>query len=267
MPKITNRIGVSLSADANWSKKDMDAICAAYGHLLPKKAWTFTKIATDFYTALAPNGRKAVPVKKLASNLEKIKKRCEDLRRQVTAEPVPKLLRRRAYFRDSKKALKHGFSMLESIDQTFFSMSADTKLSHPHDAMFPLLIHALDAFTTVAGWVRYEILDPAYEGHQDGKIWNIWIWWLTIILREANLPYQVSKATTHPSARKSDFVKFVRAIQRQLPPECQRHMHSDDALGQAIVRARKGYNLNCKFVEVFDLTSSEWPDYRRAVGH
>jgi hypothetical protein len=77
--------------------------------------------------------------------------------------------------------------------------------------------------------------------------WEDWIRYLSVIMHRAGLPCSVNKAT---NAKVSPFVKLVRLLQSHMPTDIQRHMHSDDALGQAIVRARKA---DCKQLDEKDV--------------
>lgn len=73
-----------------------------------------------------------------------------------------------------------------------------------------------------------------YPSFEEGDAWNNWILDLTHITRDAGLPWKVSK----DDLRISPFVALVQELQKRLPPECRRHIHSEAALATAIVRAR-----------------------------
>ena len=58
---------------------------------------------------------------------------------------------------------------------------------------------------------------------------------------------------------------LVRELQKQLPTEMRRFEQSADALGQAINRARKGYNLNCSLSETVQIDESKWPEFSELI--
>ena len=172
------------------------------------------------------------------------------------------------YSLETEKSLKWGFETLSAIERKYFQREESNPVFY-YDSLFPLLVHTLDALTAVSDFVSYEISDPEYQGYHEGWAWEVWIWWLSIIMREHGLPYQVRKDLRKPGQIESPFVVFVRELQKQLPTEIRRLEHSGDALGQAINRARKGYNLNCRFSETVQIDESKWPEFsqlRREFG-
>ena len=136
--------------------------------------------------------------------------------------------------------------------------------SHQIDVMFYLLAHAIDAFSAVSGWVQHEMSHPEYQGFKEGWAWEIWVVWLTIIMKEHGLPYKVSKATVNPSAKISQFVKLLWELQATLPKELRRFYFSKDALAQGITRARRNRFLGKKFENVVPVESL-LPGYRKLV--
>jgi hypothetical protein len=74
-------------------------------------------------------------------------------------------------------------------------------------------------------------------GFREGEAWNQWIWRLTRILEGAGLPTGARKDRDHD--RVSPFVAFVAALQCCLPGKFRRHAHSEEALADGIIRARR----------------------------
>ena len=128
--------------------------------------------------------------------------------------------------------------------------------------MFHLLAHAIDALSAVSAWVRYEVSHPEYQGFKEGWAWEIWIVWLTIIMKEHRLQYKVSKGTVNPNAKISPFVKFLWALQATLPKKQRRFNQSKDALAQGIWRARRNKFLEGKFEDAAPVESFV-PNYRK----
>jgi hypothetical protein len=70
-----------------------------------------------------------------------------------------------------------------------------------------------------------------------GEAWDWWIWRLTQILERAGLPTGARKDRDHD--RVSPFVAFVFALQCCLPGKFRQHIHSEAALADGIIRARR----------------------------
>jgi hypothetical protein len=95
--------------------------------------------------------------------------------------------------------------------------------------------------------------DPKNQGRRKGDTWRAWVRGLISILKKENLPTEVRKDTDKNKTGKadktdkasdktdkpSDFVIFVRELQKCIPPEYQRSTHSDGALAVEIDRARR----------------------------
>jgi hypothetical protein len=79
---------------------------------------------------------------------------------------------------------------------------------------------------------------PSWE---EGAEWREWIRQLTQIMKDIGLPYPVRKdaGSKSQSDKQSAFVHFVWGLQYCLPAGCARHMHSEAALADAIIEARK----------------------------
>jgi hypothetical protein len=73
----------------------------------------------------------------------------------------------------------------------------------------------------------------------EGQVWRWWIRDLSKIMKDNSLPASVRK-DSDKSTKLSPFLVFVRELQKCLPKECNFPAHSDRALAEAIVRARRG---------------------------
>jgi hypothetical protein len=80
---------------------------------------------------------------------------------------------------------------------------------------------------------------------RQGNAWASWIFRLTEIMSEAGLPHTIRKDAGNKSKsdRQSAFTQFVGELQSCLPVECRRHTHSEAALADAILEARKKVDL------------------------
>jgi hypothetical protein len=111
----------------------------------------------------------------------------------------------------------------------------------------------LKALDEVCEVVCDEFGEEEYPVYKHGQLWNYWVFWLTIILKEHGLPYEARKDSDKQKAEGSPFVLFLEELQKHIPPQCRQSTASRDALAQAINRARRGLDLNCKFSDVIDL--------------
>lgn len=298
MPRRIQRIGFpgkqSDTVTFDFRPNDIGRIEKAYGHKLPKQVWKKIIFATSLFIASASEERTAVPIKPLLAQLRKLRSAAYSIRTQLDETPTASLVnyparrsrpivnskmicvvlddtihlrmfeRNPNYSLETEKSLIWGFETLSAIERKYFQREESNPAFY-YDSLFPLLVHTLDALTAVCDFVSYEISDPEYQGYREGWPWEIWIWWLSIIMREHELPYQVRKDLRKAGQVKSPFVMFVRELQKQLPTEMQRFEQSADALGQAINRARKGYNLNCSFSETVQIDESKWPELSELI--
>jgi len=70
--------------------------------------------------------------------------------------------------------------------------------------------------------------------------WDDWIVELTKLFKHHRLPFSAPKDVdkAKPGRRPSEFVIFIRELQRLIEPQYRQHTHSDEALAAAITRAR-----------------------------
>jgi hypothetical protein len=263
MPKRIIRIGIggATGEPVFWTEAQIQSIRDALGKQLPKQAWVDIAIATTLYQFAAPGERSALSTKSFISRLQRLDKSLQSVRQSLSMEPPEQILLPRKHIGDLKRDRRKGISILNQIERRFFTLKKSNP-SHQIDVMFYLLIHAIDALSAVSAWIRYEVSHPQYHGFKEGWTWEIWVSWLTIIMKEHGLPYKVSKGTVHPSAKISPFVNFLWELQAALPKELRRFHHSKDALAQGIWRARRGKYLEGTFG---DAVAVEWflPNYRK----
>jgi hypothetical protein len=77
------------------------------------------------------------------------------------------------------------------------------------------------------------------DGFKEGSAWNLLVFRLTELADKNHFPSRVAKG-----GRSSPFVKFMRELQKTFPEKFRKHLHSDTALAQAILRARRIQNAN-----------------------
>jgi hypothetical protein len=76
-------------------------------------------------------------------------------------------------------------------------------------------------------------------GFKEGSAWKILITRLTEFAARNNFPFLAGKG-----GRTSPFVKFVRELQKTFPKAYRKHLQSDDALAEAISKARRRQKTN-----------------------
>ncbi len=245
------------------------SLAAALKQPLPDSTYASIVLSTGLYLALAQAQRDATPDRDLAKKLKRLNESGHSVRSELTKSKFNKLPSWTLTPRNTFKAEEEAYGALKLIMSRLpkhippaieaIGAPADfPKVRPPFDLVRrEIFRQLLDATLTISLWIEDEYKIAAAQRQMKANAWGYWIAFLTAIMRRDRLPYQVSKATTNPNASISPFVKFVRALQANLPTDFQRHMHSDDALRQAIVRARKGNTFESNNVdEIFDFLLS-----------
>lgn len=225
------------------------AVEAAYNKSLSEQIWTKIFVATGLYLNAAPFDRTAVPIKKFLPKLDKLKELAKSLRSDFADDVSSN--------KKSKGRVLTGDKRLTAIQRQYFQRQNWTNF-YP-GASFDLLEHTLNAVDAVCDFMSVELSDPNYAGHSEGWLWNHWICWLTMIVKEHGLPYEVRKDSDKqkPNSPISPFVLFVDELQKCIPNEFRRHSppgsERREALATAIGRAREGMDVDCKFSDVIDI--------------
>jgi hypothetical protein len=82
--------------------------------------------------------------------------------------------------------------------------------------------------------------DPKKDGPPKGETWRSWVRHLTKIAETHQLPTPVRKDTDKSAVfTPSPFVALIRELQALIPEAYRQSTHSDSALSEAIVRARR----------------------------
>jgi hypothetical protein len=219
----------------------------AYGQgPLPLDVWGKIEAVTALYTAAAPLER-VLPLEQFVSKVNALREAADGVKQILppfefppTQGPIDPTLSGRA--------------RLNAIQKTYFQRRTFRTASLPPFSVLELLSHSLNALDKVCEAVRDEFGEEEYPVYKHGQLWNYWVYWLTIIVREHGLPY---KARHDPDKRKvegSPFVLFLKELQKYVPEQCRQSTRiEDDSLAKAIHRARRGLDLNCKFDDVIDL--------------
>jgi hypothetical protein len=248
MPRRNPRLP-TIPKQGDWdpfTSDQRERIELAYGQgPLPVEVWLKLQGATALYTASAPL-ELAMPLEQFRSKLDALREAADAVKNilppfelPIAQGPIDPTLSGRA----RQKAVQKKYFQLRTFR---------TSPLLPFN-LLELLNHSLKALDEVCEVVCDEFGEEEYPVYKHGQLWNYWVFWLTIILKEHGLPYEARKDSDKQKAEGSPFVLFLEELQKHIPPQCRQSTASRDALAQAINRARRGLDLNCKFSDVIDL--------------
>jgi hypothetical protein len=104
---------------------------------------------------------------------------------------------------------------------------------------FDALTNIITSFVVACAKAREELSDRSSD-HRQTDSWETWIRNLTEIMKRNNLPTAARKdAVLNKSGTPSEFVLFIKQLQRQFDERFRRGTHSTDALAVAIGRSRR----------------------------
>ena len=218
----------------------------AYGQgPLPAVVWARPELVTALFAAAAPL-EVAMPIEQFMSKLDAVRKAADEVQRilppfefPTTQAPIdPKL---------------SGRARLKAIQKQYFQLRTFRTSPLRPFGLLKLLNHSLNAFDKICEALCDEFGEEEYPVYKHRQLWNYWVFWLTIILREHGLPYEAREDLDKLKIEGSPFVLFLKELQQCVPPQCRQATSSPDALAGAINRARHGLDLNCKFNDVIDL--------------
>jgi hypothetical protein len=195
-----------------------------YGRRIPAEVWSGMKSLTRTWVTFASLERRSLPVKvvrkKLNIAVSATKKLREEFgnRSSIDKEPLqldPAWIYRK-YFQNS--------------DRLF-----------PRNEIYWLLTYAIDAFLAVATLVQTKMDEPDQQAEKEGLAWNAWSFQLGQLFQEHGLPISIRKDTQKrkPNIPPSPFVLLVAELQKHLPPDFRRFVHSTQALEEGLYRARR----------------------------
>jgi hypothetical protein len=97
--------------------------------------------------------------------------------------------------------------------------------------IFDCYVFLLDWLMSYTRRIQELRKDGYYIGFKGTGLWDDWIIDIARIMQRNGFRTGRSKNTSTP------FVKFIRALQENMPEECRRHQQSDRSLAEAISRA------------------------------
>jgi hypothetical protein len=242
MPRRRLRLP-TLPKQGEWepfSAEQVGQLEQAYGRELPEVVLLKMQLATALYTAAAPIEH-AISMDDFIRGLTIVQDAAKNV---MNVLPIGLGL-------NPKKPVaskKVGFHQEIEIIEQYFALTK-IQLALDWTSIFDLLAHSLTATEAVCAFAAKELVD---YGYTHNWLWNNWIGCLTIIMKEHNLPYKVRADSDKLKGQGSPFVRLVEALQSCIPVEA-RHSTREFALAKAIIRARRGRDIDCKFTDVIDL--------------
>jgi hypothetical protein len=194
----------------------------AYGHALPSTLRQGIIEATKIlkYTAIFTADRRIADVEERIKRIQKGAKALYGA------------------FRGGQPSPSHWFGDL--CIEAQFEPQFSTNPANKHVSNVSTLIKQIESLD-VACTTALDYLDrTANVTPSERSIWDLWVTTLTSTLRENGLPTSVRKDSDKQKGHlPSPFVALIRELQKSLPPKYRPPFHSDEALGQAISRARR----------------------------
>jgi hypothetical protein len=199
-----------------FTEQDWKVIEQAYGYDLPPEARAHILIATE---ALSVVGN----VERNAPALEKLKAKTKNL-----SEAAQSLLKEAGWPTPTETDT--------SIEILTESLATTVKEYANDHLQFLLMVYAV-----FRGCNLMHRTWASDGGLREGWAWDAWVQGISEKVEYHGLPSAARKDSDKrdSSEKSSQFVLLIKALQEHLPQGVRRHTQSDDALAQAIYRARK----------------------------
>jgi hypothetical protein len=206
------------------SNDDWKRIELAYGHAVPLTAREQICAATLTFLFFVEGEQVARPISEARDRILQLKEAATAFQEAVFDNPqnsrrdariyADHLVKR--YFDDPRIATRQGVHLLHSLGLVMASLIVASK-------------QALG-----------DLENPQNHGRRRGETWENWVCRITDLIKGHQLPIEVRKDTDKNTPHKpSPFVALIRELQNCIPEAARKSTHSDIALSEAIVRARR----------------------------
>jgi hypothetical protein len=206
------------------SKADWLRIENAYGQQLPAAVREGVVDVTQKFVCWEIAEQEAKPIADAMRLIETYKKAAANFQRMLDTE------------RMSDKEYDTASFVQRLISRNFHNIDPRRGLGKPFDLLQDVFNEFDSACERAVGKLGPT---PKIITLREGQVWRWWIRDLSKIMKDNSLPASVRK-DSDKSTKLSPFLVFVRELQKCLPKECNFPAHSDRALAEAIVRARRG---------------------------
>jgi hypothetical protein len=203
------------------STRDWKRIESAYGRAVPTTAREEICAATFRHLLFVEGEQAASPVSQARKRIEQINKAAAKFQKVVFDNPQDSRRDSRIYAdelikRHFNNPRLRGTPALRSLGLVMGSLKGACKQA------------------------LADLEDPKNQGRRRGETWENWIRCVTDIIKRHDLPSEVRKDTDkNVTGKPSPFVALIRDLQAFVPKNYRRSTHSDIALSEAIVRARR----------------------------
>jgi hypothetical protein len=222
MPRIVRKLPIASSGGEpkiNCSGEDWKRIEKAYGKKLPGELRLQILGATTEFVRFEVFERTVEPLSWAIDRIQRVKKGAAQFYKALFDDP------------------RH-----ESDAHVYANHLIKKHFEEPRLPAADMLNHVswlLSSVLVACNRALREIETSDLEGHREGDCWEQWIRRLTKALSTYDLP---TGARTDSDKAKtglpSPFVSLVSELQKCVPPDSRRHMHSYEGLAKAITRAR-----------------------------
>lgn len=235
----------------------------AYGQgTLSAEVWFKIAVATGLFTMGAPAERNAVSVKTFLRKLNGLRTLAESIRHDIPVDDTPNrqetdltlggLEKLVAIIKQNRK-----FDCYDAIPDTTDHLDTFSLLEL--QTLYPgLFVTFLDHILKTVVAVVDVASEARFSQYPVGGLWKFWVYWMTIIAKEHNLPYTAGAHNRKEKVPMAPFVRLIDELQKHIPKEYRRsptpYIHRE-SLARAINRARKGVDTDCAFADVVDIDS------------
>ena len=225
MPRVTPTIPIATLSggdpELSISNEDWKRIELAYGYAVPMAAREAIRAATLTFLFFVKGEQVARPISEPRDRIQQLKEAAKAFQEAVFDNPqdsrrdsriyADHLVKR--YFDDARIAGREGLRSLGLV-MTSLIVACNHALAH--------------------------LENPQNHAHRRGDAWGNWVRRVTDVIEAHQLPSEVRKDTDkNATGKPSPFVALIRELQACIPEADRRSTHSDIALSEAIVRARR----------------------------
>lgn len=219
-PKVPLR-EVEVTQELTAKPPNWKSLERAFGRELCQPVRTQLLEATQRYVWFARSEKEAVPLSDVEARLSKLKRAAKSLKRAAGSLQS-------ALCEAFKSSAGSGGTYAKFVFKRHFFNRQLPRKTKPIEFAIELSTSIIVACDTVL----------KASNSEKNRAWREWVQAITSIAKENKLPTGARK-DTHPGPGSSPFLALVRKLQRCVPKEYRHRDHSDQALAQAISRARR----------------------------
>jgi hypothetical protein len=203
----------------HWPSADqMERIEGALGKPVSVEVWAQILHATIYSIMNEETWKQHTPSEEFVSLLQRLKDNVQLLSSELERLPLlhlgPKWIVPTDDGKFTRVPLGEGRRGLLDIVERHFQLEVPEGKYKNELSTYSILEWALDAMLVATEFAIREISRPEHGHYRTGNLWNLWIYMLTVIMKEHGLPYKVSKRT----AGKNPFVNFCLSAAEGVHP-------------------------------------------------